>query len=165
MTCVTLYNVLSRSIMTFVMVHNRSPCSIMQVILLQHGYCTFVIILFGPFTKLFINLPMCIRALFSKSATTLALVEQALWRVPLFTECFGASSFEVILAGPSRHSTTGTLSPGTSGSRRISLTLLHERSRRRIWLCYLSMFIGVVTETTIVSFGALPVGFPLPTIS
>ena len=25
----------------------------------QHGYCTFVIILLGPFTRLFINLTMC----------------------------------------------------------------------------------------------------------
>ena len=94
------------------------PRSIMQLILLQHGHCTFVIILFGPFDGLFINLSMCIRALLSKSATTLGLVEQAFWRVPLFTEWIGASSFEVILAWPSRHSTTGTSSSGTSGSRR-----------------------------------------------
>ena len=39
---------------------------------------------FGPFARLFVNLAMCIRALFSKSATTLGLVEQAFWRVPLF---------------------------------------------------------------------------------
>ena len=45
---------------------------------------------------------------FPKSATALGVVEQAFWRVPLFTEWIGASSFEVILAGPSRHSTTGT---------------------------------------------------------
>ena len=55
---------------------------------------------------LFINLTMCIRALVPKFATALGLVEQAFWRVPLFTEWLGASSFEVILAGPSRHSTT-----------------------------------------------------------
>ena len=42
---------------------------------------------------------MCIRALFTKSATTLGLVEQAFWRVQLFTEWSGASSFEVILQG------------------------------------------------------------------
>ena len=59
---------------------------IMQLILLQHGYCTFVITLFGPFARLFINLAVCIRALFTKSATTLGLVEQAFWRMPLFTE-------------------------------------------------------------------------------
>ena len=33
---------------------------------------------------------------------------------------------------PSRHSTTGTFASGTSGSRRFSLTLLHERIWRRI---------------------------------
>ena len=86
MTGVTLYNVLPRSIMTFVMVDNRLPRSIMQVILLQHGYCTFVIILFGTITRLFFNLAMRIRALFPKSASTLGLVEQAFWRMPFFTE-------------------------------------------------------------------------------
>ena len=62
---------------------------------------------FRPFARLFIKLAMRIRALFSKPATTLGLVEQAFWRVPLFTEWIGASSFEVILAGPSKHSSTG----------------------------------------------------------
>ena len=110
-------------------------------------------------------LTMCIRALFPKSATALGLVEQAFWRVPLFTKWVIASSFEVILARPSRHSTTGTLSPGTSGSRRISFILLHERTRRRIRLCQFCTFVEIVTETAIVSSGTLPVGFPLPTIS
>ena len=91
--------------------------SIMQLILLQHGYCTFVIILFGTFAKLLFNLSMCIRALFPKSSTTLCLVEQAFWRVPLFTERVDASSFEVILAMPSKQSTTATLASGTLGSR------------------------------------------------
>ena len=86
MTGVTIYNGLPRSILTFVTVHSGLPSSIMQLILFQHGYCTFVIILFGPFTRLFINLTMCIRALSPQSATTLGLVEQAFWRVPLFTE-------------------------------------------------------------------------------
>ena len=71
----------------------------------------------------------------------------------------------VILARPSRHSTTETFSSGTSGSRRISLILLHERTRRRIRLCQFCTLINIVTETTIVPFRTLPVGFPLPTIS
>ena len=75
---------------------------------------------FDLLTRLFINLTMCIRALFPNSATTLGLVEQAFWRVPLFTEWVGASAFEVILARPSRHSTTGTFSSGTSDSRWFS---------------------------------------------
>ena len=41
----------------------------------------------------------------------------------------------------------------------------HERTRRRIRLCHFCTFIDIVTETAIVSFGALPVGFPLPTFS
>ena len=96
----------------------------------------FVTILSGPFSRLFINLTVCVWALFPKPTTTLGLVQQGFWRVPLFTGWIGASSFEVILAGPSRHSTTGTLSSGTSGSRCFSLILLHERNRRWIRLCH-----------------------------
>ena len=57
---------------------------IMQLMLVRRGYCTFVIILSGPFTRLFINLAMRIRALFPKPATTLGLVEQAFWRGAIF---------------------------------------------------------------------------------
>ena len=133
--------------------------------LLQHGHCTFVTILFWPFAGLFINLAMRIRALFPRSATTLGLVEQTFWRVPLFTEWIGASSFEVILSGPSRHSTTGTSSSGTLGSRCISHTLLRRRARRRIRLCRICTLIHIVSETAFVSVRTLPVGSPLPTIS
>ena len=80
----------------------------MPIILLQHSYCTFVIILFGPFTRLFINLTMCVWTLLPKPATTLGLVELAFWRMPLFTKWVIASSFEVILARPSKQSPTGT---------------------------------------------------------
>ena len=59
----------------------------------------------------------------------------------------------------------GLLASGTSGSRWFSLTLLHERIRRRIWWCHFSTFIDIVTETTIVSSRTLPDGFPLPTVS
>ena len=51
--------------------------------------------------------------------------------MPFFTEWSGASSFEVILARQSRHSTTGTLASKTSGSRRISHILPRERTWRR----------------------------------
>ena len=106
---------------------------------------------------------MCIWALLPKSATTLG--EQTFWRVPLFTEWIGATSIKVIIARQSKHSTTGTLSSGTSGSRCFSLTLLHERIRRRIRLCHFSTLFHIVTETAIVSFRTLPVWLPLPTIS
>ena len=88
-----------RSVVTFVTVHNKLHYIFVPIILLQHGYCTFVIILFGPLTRLFINLTMCIRALFPKR-----LLEQEFWTVPLFTEWVDASSFEVILTRPSKHS-------------------------------------------------------------
>ena len=123
----------------------------------QHSHCTLVIILFGPFTRLFINLTMCIRALLSRFAIT-CLAVQAFWRVPLLTEWVDASSFEVILARPSIHSTTGTSASGTSGSRWFSLILLHERIRRRIWWCNFSTLIHFVAETAIVSSGKLHIG-------
>ena len=62
-------------------VYNGSHRSIMLLMLLQHCHCTFVTFLFGPFARLFINLATRIRALFSKFAPTLGLVEQAFWRV------------------------------------------------------------------------------------
>ena len=120
---------------------------------------------FGPFARLFINLSMCIRALFPKFATTQGLVEQAFWRVPLFTEWIGPSSFEVILAWQSKQSTAGTSSSGTSVFRRIFLILPCRRARRRIRLCRFCTLIKNVTETASVSLKTLPVGFPLPTIS
>ena len=49
--------------------------------------------------------------------------------------------------------------------RWFSLILLHERIRRRIWWCNFSTLIHFVSETAIVSFHTLPVGFPLPTVS
>ena len=55
-------------------------------------------ILVGPFAWLFTNLAVCVGTLFPKSASIFGLVEQALWRMPFFTEWSGASSFEVILA-------------------------------------------------------------------
>ena len=138
---------------------------------LSYGSCFFnmaiallVTILFTPFAWLFFNLAMRIRAFVPKSASILRRVEQTFWRMPFFTGWIGANSWEAILAGPSRQSTTGTLASGTSGSRRISLFLLHERSQRRIRLCHFSTLF-FVTETAIVSYRTLPVGFPLRTIS
>ena len=131
----------------------------------QHGHYTFVTILFRPFDRLFTNLAMRTRALFSKSAPILGLVEQAFWRMPLFTEWSGASSFEVILARQSSHFPTWASASVTSGSRCISHTLPRWRSRRRIRLCRFCTLIEIVPETAIVSFRTLPVSFPLPTIS
>ena len=137
----------------------------MMLILLQHGHCTFVTILFGLFARLFFNLAMRTRALFTKSATTLGLVEQAFWRMPLF---YRMNWGKFLWGNPCSAIETfyhWTLSSGTSGSRRISLILLHERIWRRIRLCHFCTFIDIATETAIVSFRTLPVGFPLPTIS
>ena len=109
----------------------------MPITLFQQSHSTFVLIRFGPFRRLFINLTMCEWALFTKPTTTLGLVEHAFWRVPFFTKWVIANSSKVILARPSRRSTTGTSASGTSGPRWFSLILLHERIRRRIWWCHI----------------------------
>ena len=108
---------------------------------------------------------MCEWALFPKPTTTLGLVEQAFWRCNFSQNELLQVPLKVILAKPSRRSTTGTSASVTSGSRWFSLTLLHARIRRRIWWCNFSTLIHIVAETAIVSFHTLPVGFPLPTIS
>ena len=58
-----------------------------------------------------------------------------------------------------------TLASRTSGSQCIFHTLLRRRYWRRIRLCRFCTLIHIVSETAIVSFPTLPVGFPLPTIS
>ena len=100
---------------------------------------------FGSFTGLFIKLKMCIRVLFIKSTTTLGLVQQAFWRMPLFTKWSVASSFGVILAWSSRHSTNGILTSATSSSRCFSFTLVRKNSEKR-WLCHLCALNDIVTE-------------------
>ena len=108
---------------------------------------------------------MCVWALIPKFASIFGLIEKALQRMPFFTEWSGASSFEVILARQSKHSSTGTLASGTSGSWCIFHILLRRRSWRRIRLCRFCTLILIVSEAAIVSFRTLPVSFPLPTIS
>ena len=144
---------------------DRNGSSFMPITIFQHSYCTFVIILFGPFSRPFFNLAMHIRALFPKSASTPGLVEQAFWRMPFFTEWCSACFFEVILARQSSHFPTCASASSTSGSRCIFHKLLRGRSRRRTRLCQFCTLIRIVSETAIVSFRTLPVSFPLPTIS
>ena len=85
--------------------------------------------------------------------------------MPFFTEWIGASSFEVIFPRQSRHFLTWASASKTSGSRCIFHVLLRRRSRSRIRLCRFCTLIHIVSETAIVSFHTLPVGFTLPTIS
>ena len=57
---------------------NCRVCSLILLISFQHGHYTFFTILIRPFARLFIILAMRIRALFSKSATTLGLVRTSI---------------------------------------------------------------------------------------
>ena len=155
----------SVALVTRVTANNGSPRSIMQLILLQHGYCTFAIILWRPFAGPFFNLAMRIRAFsqicihFRTCRTSIlegaTFSQNKLVQVPLRKSLQGNRDILPL----------GTLASGTSGSRCMSLILSRRRARRRIRLCCFCMLIDIVTETTIVSFRTLPVGFPLPTIS
>ena len=135
--------------------------SIWQLILFQHDYCSFVIIIFGSFCRV----SSVWGHFFPKRQPLLGLVKQAFWSVSLFTKWVVARSSKVILVRSSRHSTTRAFTSGTSGPRWFSLILSHERIRKRIRLCHFSTLIKNVTETIIVSFGTLLVCFPLSTIS
>ena len=125
----------------------------------RQSHCTFITILFRPFARPFINLAVCMRAHFPKSATTLSLAEQALRRMPLLTDWSAWHGSRDILPH-------WTSSSGTSGFRRFLFILLHERIRRRIRLCRFSArFFVSCRKTAIVSCWTLPVSFPLPTVS
>ena len=133
--------------------------------LFQHRHSTFVIILFRPFCRLFINLTMCEWALFTEPTTALGLVEYAFWRVPLFTKWVIASSSKVILARPSRHLPLGLLPLGLRVLDDFrSFCCMKEFGDGFDGVTF-PMLIHIVAETAIVSFHTLPVGFPLPTIS
>ena len=82
-----------------------------------------------------------------------SILEDATFHRVHRVEC--ASSFEVILAGQSKLSSTGTLSSRTSGSRCFSFILPRRRARRGIRLCRFCTLSDIVTETAIVTFGTL----------
>ena len=92
----------------------------------QHGHCTFVTIIFRLFAKLFINLAMRMRALFTKPASIFGLVGDIL---PLGLFPLGLRVLDAFL-----------------------LILLHERTRRKIRLYQFSALIHIVSETARVSF-------------
>ena len=138
----------------------RPACSFMLLIPFQHSHCTFCHHSFlKPFAKLFFNLAVHIRELFSKTATILGLVEHGFWRMPLFTEWSGSSSFEVILALQSIHYSTWASASWTFGSRCISLILPRRKSRRRIRLCRFCTLIHIVPETATVPLEHCPLAF------
>ena len=130
-------------------VHDESKTegfpSIEKLMLLQHSHCTSATILFRPFCWAVLQLGDAHESTFHGCHFSQNEI--------------GASSFEEILSGQSKHSS------GTSGSRRFSFILLHERIWRWIRLCHFCTLVDIVTETTSVSCRALTVGFSLPTIS
>ena len=131
----------------------HDPHSLVVLIFLQHKKCTFVTILFRLCWAV-LQPDGANKSTFPKSTSILRLVTNIL-----------EDAFELIFRGQTRRSSTGTLISWTSGSRRISLILPHERPRRRIRVYQLCALIEIVTETAIVSVRTLPVDFPLPTIT
>ena len=100
---------------------------------------------------------MCDWALIPKPTTTLVLVEQAFWRVPLFT-----------VQVPLRWSLQGHRDILPLGLFPLGLRVLDEflsfccmKEHGRIRLCNFSTLIDIVVKTAIVSFRTLPVGFSI----
>ena len=85
----------------FTMADNSLSCIFVSIIFFFNIALHFVIILIEPFNRLFINLTICIWAIFHKTASTLDLVDQTFWRMPFFTKCIIVSSFDVSLPKPS----------------------------------------------------------------
>ena len=83
------------------------------------------------------------RALFSKYASILRLVEQVYWRMTFITEWSGVSSFEVILARQSKHSSTWASPLFGDGFGCVD---------------FCTLFL-ILSETVIVSFRTLPLAF------
>ena len=134
----------------------------MPITLFQYSHSAFVIIRFGPFRRLCVNLTVCIRALFPKTGNHSWSCRTSILEGATFHKM---SCCKFLWGNPCRAIETfyhwDSFSSGTSGS----LILLHERVRRRIRLCHFSTLIDIVAETTFVSYRTLPVELPLPTIS
>ena len=143
---------------TVTIVDNKFPYTFMPITLLQHSYCTFVIILFGPFSRA-VHQPDSVRM------STFHQTDHHSWscRTNILGGCH-VSQNELLQVGHRYVLPLGAPSPGTSGSRCFSFILRHERIPRRIRLCHFSTLIDIVAETAVVSFRTLPVGLPLSTI-
>ena len=136
-----------------------------MLMLLQHGHCTSVTILFGPFARLFFNLAMRIRALFSYSASILCLVEQAFWKVPLFHRTSWCKFLWGNLCRAIETFLPLGLLPLGLWVLDASLSFCCMKEFGDGFDCHFSTLIDIVTETAFVSSRTLPVGFPLPTVS
>ena len=104
----------------------------MPITFLQHSYCNLSSLFFGPFRRP-VHQPDGVHV------STFLQTGNHSWscRTSILEDAiFHKMSCCKFFARPSRQSTTGTPSPGTSGSRCLLLHLLHERIRRRIRLCY-----------------------------
>ena len=67
--------------------------------ILQHSHCTFVTILFRPFARLFINLAVCIRTLFTPFAFPFCFVKIALRRMSFSQDGFVQAPLRCSLHG------------------------------------------------------------------
>ena len=116
----------------YVKLHNKLQYIFVPIILLQHDYCTFLILYESTSPQI------CNHSLSCRTS----ILEGAILKKWVI-----ASSSTVILAKTLKHSTTGASSPRISGSRWFSLIVLHQRIRRRIWWCNFSTLIVTVAET------------------
>ena len=104
--------------------------------LLQHSHCTLVSILFKTFAGVFFNPAVCKDVLITKFESLFGLVEQAPWRMPLFTRWIRTSTLKMYLAWLTRYFPRRTSSSRTFESRWIFHTLCLRRTLWwRSWLC------------------------------
>ena len=142
------------------------PHAFVQIILLQQGHCTFVIILFGPFTWLFINLTMCIRALFSQICNHSWSCRKSFLEGATFHRM---NSCKFLQGNPCHSIETFYhwdffLWDFVVLDAFLSLCCMKEFEDGFGCIIFCTL-VNIVTESAIVSFRTLPVSFPLPTIS
>ena len=144
----------------WVSIHNRS-LSVVMLILLQHSHCTFVTILWDLclavrqpddlHTSTFF--PICIHF---RTCGTSILEDATFHRMNWYKFLYG---------NPCRAIETFFHSDSCLSDFWFSTHFSHSaawRTRRRFRLCRFCTLIDIVTETAIVSYRTLPVGFPLP---
>ena len=124
----------SRYVVTFAMVNNRLTQFFPPIILLLHSYCTLPIVHQpdGVYTNIF---PQICNHSSSCSTSILEAVtfQSKIWcKFHCGNPCVAIETFFHL-----------DFSSGTSGSRRISLILLHQRIRRRIRLCQFLVIVGL----------------------
>ena len=139
--------------------HRGSPRSVVWFMLLQHGHCTFVTIVLEPFSRMFINLILKI-CNHSWSFRT-SVLEDATFQRMKWCKFLGGKPCRSIETFYHWDSCLWDF----RFSMHFTLSVAWKNSVTDSGVSFFCRFIDIVTETAIVSFRTLPVGFPLPSVS